>query len=429
MKIINIYEPSSFKQKLMHREPVKDKTKLEAYVKGIIKEVQTKGDTALIKFARKFDKVSLDSKSLMVSREEISEAYEKVTEDQISTIKAVKERLEAVEKQVLERLNMEIKLDGICIKFCTRPIQRVGCYVPGGKAAYPSTLLMTVIPALVAGVPNIAVCSPPNRNGLLNPLTLVAADICGVNEIYKVGGPQAIAAMAYGTETVKPVDKIVGPGNIYVAIAKRLVSRNVAIDFPAGPSELLVLADENANPRFVALDMCAQAEHGPDSTVGLITTSRKLAEKTISELEDIAKSTPRSSIVTEALSNNGFVVVCDTVDEMVDLANAFAPEHVEVMLKNPEDAVKRLNAAGIVLVGQYTPASLSDYYGGTNHVLPTGGVGRIFSGLSSLDFVKRIAIVKGSRKGLSKAYEYIRILSKAEGLPAHFRAVEERMKN
>ncbi|MEM3722458.1 MAG: histidinol dehydrogenase, partial [Candidatus Bathyarchaeia archaeon] len=310
-----------------------------------------------------------------------------------------------------------------------RPIQRVGCYVPGGKAAYPSTLLMTVIPALVAGVPNIAVCSPPNRNGLLNPLTLVAADICGVNEIYKVGGPQAIAAMAYGTETVKPVDKIVGPGNIYVAIAKRLVSRNVAIDFPAGPSELLVLADENANPRFVALDMCAQAEHGPDSTVGLITTSRKLAEKTISELEDIAKSTPRSSIVTEALSNNGFVVVCDTVDEMVDLANAFAPEHVEVMLKNPEDAVKRLNAAGIVLVGQYTPASLSDYYGGTNHVLPTGGVGRIFSGLSSLDFVKRIAIVKGSRKGLSKAYEYIRILSKAEGLPAHFRAVEERMKN
>ncbi|MEM1539796.1 MAG: histidinol dehydrogenase [Candidatus Bathyarchaeia archaeon] len=426
MKIINAYDASLVKKDLLQRRLQKRNDELEAYVREIIKKVQMEGDSALIEFTKKFDNVSFDAESLKVSQEEVKEAYEKVTGEQVRALKSIRERLETVERKALERLSLEMEIDGIHIQFQARPLQRVGCYVPGGRAAYPSTLLMTVVPALVASVPNIVVCSPPDRNGSLNPLTLVAADICGVNEIYKVGGPQAIAAMAYGTQTIKPVDKIVGPGNIYVTTAKMLVSRDVAIDFPAGPSELLVLADETANPRYIALDMCAQAEHGPDSIAGLATTSKSLVEKTLREIEDISKSTLRREIVEKALSENGFIVMCKTLDEMVELTNNFAPEHVELMLKNPEEVIKRIFAAGIVSVGPYSPASLSDYYSGTNHVLPTGGYGRFFSPLSCLDFVKRIAVLKCSRNGLLKAREHVKILSEAENLPGHFKAVEER---
>lgn len=425
IKILDISDVVFVKELLQKRLQKRDDT-LEAYVREIIRKVQMEGDAALIEFTKKFDNVSLDAGSLKVNKEEISEAYGKVKEDQIRALKAVKERLEAVERKVLERARTKVEVDGVHVEFQIRPMQRVGCYVPGGKAAYPSTLLMTVVPALVAGVPNIVVCSPPNRSGSLNPLTLVAADICGVNEIYRVGGPQAIAAMAYGTQTIKPVDKIVGPGNIYVAVAKMLVSKDVAIDSPAGPSELLVLADETANPHYIALDMCAQAEHGPDSIVGLATTSKSLAKKTLRKIEDILKSTPRREIVAKALSDNGFIAMCKTLDEMIELANSFAPEHVELMLKNPEEAAERIFAAGIILVGPYSPASLSDYYGGANHVLPTGGYGKFFSALSCLDFVKRVAVLKCSRNGLLKAREHIKILSEAENLPGHFKAVEER---
>jgi histidinol dehydrogenase len=426
MKIIGASSIASAKEELLRKRLQKRNGELEAYVRKIIKKVQTEGDAALVEFTKKFDKVSLDAGSLKVSREEVSEAYTKVTEDQIHALKFIKERLEAVERKVLEKVNLTVKVDGVQIDIRTCPLRRVGCYVPGGKAAYPSTLLMTVVPALVAGVPNIVVCSPPDKNGLPNPLTLVAADICRIDEIYRVGGPQAIAAMAYGTQTMKPVGKIVGPGNIYVTIAKMLVSRDVAIDFPAGPSELLVLADETANPRYVALDMCAQAEHGPDTAVGLITTSKSLAERTLWEIEEISKSSPRRETITRALSDNGFIAVCETLEEMIEITNDFAPEHVELMLENPEEVIEKIFAAGIILVGPHSPASLSDYYGGTNHVLPTGGYGRFFSALSCLDFVKRVAVLKCSREGLFKAREHIRILSEAENLPCHFKAVEGR---
>ncbi|MEM2537549.1 MAG: histidinol dehydrogenase [Candidatus Bathyarchaeia archaeon] len=425
MKIIDVSD-AFVKKELLRKRLQKRNEALEAYVKKIIKRVQMEGDAALIEFAKKFDNVSLDAESLKVSRKEVSEAYGKVTENQVRALKSMKERLETVERKVLEKVSMKVEIDGFYIQLQTRPLQRVGCYVPGGKTAYPSTLLMTVVPACVAGVPNIVVCSPPDRSGSLSPLTLVAADICGVNEIYKVGGPQAIAAMAYGTETIKPVDKIVGPGNIYVTMAKILVSRDVAIDFPAGPSELVVLADETANPRYIALDMCAQAEHGPDSIVGLITTSKSLAQKTLREIEDISQSTPRREIVAKALLDNGFIAVCKTLEEMVELTNSFAPEHVELIIENPEKVIEGILAAGIVLVGPYTPASLSDYYGGTNHVLPTGGYGKFFSALSCLDFVKRVAVLKCSRNGLLKAREHVKILSEAENLPGHFKAVEGR---
>jgi histidinol dehydrogenase len=432
MKIVRMKTWSSYvdSRRLLQKEGfINIDKRLEAYIRAIIEEVRKKGDAALIRFTEQFDGVSLNPENLRVSSEEINDAYSKVTEDQISAIKTVKEKLEFVEKHLLEQARMEMKLGRVTIKFCTRPIKRVGCYVPSGNAAYPSTLVMTVVPAIVAGVPRVTVCSSPSRDGTLNPLTLVAADVCGVSEIYRVGGAQAIAAMAYGTETVKPVDKIVGPGNTYVSMAKVLVSRDVAIDFPAGPSELLVMADETANPRFIALDMCAQAEHGPDSIVGLVTTSERLAEKAISELDDIARSSPRSDIVFKALSNNGFVVICKTVDEMVEFTNTFAPEHVEVMLKNPENVIERISTAGLILSGSYSPASLSDYCGWTNHVLPTWGYGKIFSALSSLDFVRRVAVVECSKMGLMEAFENIRILSEAEKLPGHFKAVEGRFKN
>jgi histidinol dehydrogenase len=426
MKIIDASNIASVKQELLRKRLQKRNGTLEAHVRKIIKKVQMEGDVALVEFTKKFDKVSLDAGGLKVSREEISEAYAKVTADQIHALKSMKERLEVVERKILEKANLTVKVDGVQINICTRPLRRVGCYVPGGKAAYPSTLLMTVVPALVAGVPNIVVCSPPDKNGLPNPLTLVAVDICGVDEVYRVGGPQAIAAMAYGTQTIKPVDKIVGPGNICVTMAKMLVSRDVAIDFPAGPSELLVLADETANPRYVALDLCAQAEHGPDTVVGLITTSKSLAEKTFREIEEILKSSPRHEIIGKALSDNGFIAVCKTLEEMVELTNDFAPEHVELILENPEEIIEKIFTAGIILVGPHSPASLSDYYGGTNHVLPTGRYGRFFSALSCLDFVKRVVVLKCSREGLFKAREHIRILSGAENLPCHFKAVEGR---
>jgi len=426
MKIIDSSNIASIKQELLRKRLQKRNGELEAYVRKIIKKVQKEGDIALVEFTRKFDKVSLNAGSLKVSREEISEAYEKVTEDQIRALKSMKQRLEVVERKVLERLKLTVKVDGVQIDIRTIPLRRVGCYVPGGKAAYPSTLLMTVVPALVAGVPNIVVCSPPDKNGSPNPLTLVAADICGVDEVYRVGGPQAIAAMAYGTQTIKPVDKIVGPGNIYVTMAKMLVSRDVAIDFPAGPSELLVLADKTANPRYVALDMFAQAEHGPDTVVGLITTSKSLAEKTFWEIKELLRSSPRKEIITRALSDNGFIIVCKTLEEIIELTNDFAPEHVELMLENPEEVIEKIFAAGIILIGPHSPASLSDYYGGTNHVLPTGGYGKFFSALSCLDFVKRVAVLRCSREGLFKACEHIRILSEAENLPCHFKAVEGR---
>ncbi|MCS7114692.1 MAG: histidinol dehydrogenase [Nitrososphaerota archaeon] len=427
--MIKVWDASSGFPKWIEREkPLSKSAQLEEEVRAIIEEVKARGDAALLEFTRKFDGASLTNENLKVNAEEIKEAYEKVSKEQVSAIKKIKQRLEIVEKFTLKQAETEIDMGEIYVKFRLRPIESVGCYVPGGKASYPSTLVMTVVPAKLAGVPRVLVCTPPNADGTVNPLTLVAADICRADEIYRVGGAQAIAAMAYGTETIKPVKKVVGPGNKYVTMAKILVSRDVSIDMPAGPSELLVIADETADPRFIALDMCSQAEHGPDSIVGLVTTSREIAEKVLSELEKIAYSSPRSNIIADVLSNNGFVIVGKTVDDMVNIANAFAPEHVEVITKNSEQVAEKLYTAGLILIGPYSPASLSDYYSGTNHVLPTGGFGRTFSGLSSLDFVRRVAIVSCSKEGLLKVLKHIKVLAEAENLQNHYRAVRGRFK-
>ena len=399
---------------------------LESDVKAVINKVIKNGDAALIELTEKFDKTRLNAKDLRVKPTEIKKAYQAVSKEQISALKFIKDKVSAFEKLLLKQAGTKTSNEGLTVKTVLRPIESVGCYVPGGQAVYPSTLVMTAVPAKVAGVPRIVVCSPPTAKGTINPLVLVAADICGVNEIYKVGGAQAIAALAYGTETIKSVRKIVGPGNKYVTTAKIFVSKDVAIDMPAGPSEVLVLADETANPRFVALDMISQAEHGEDSVAGLITTSKKLAEKVQNQLKKMVTIANRGEIVTKALKKYGFIITCASMDETVELANVFAPEHIEVMTKAPMEIADRIMSAGLILVGPYSPVALSDYGSGTNHVLPTGGFGSAYSGLSALDFARRVSIVESSKEGLQSVRERVKVMTEAENLPNHYKAVEAR---
>jgi len=402
--------------------------KLETYVRSILRKVKGKGDAALIEFTKKFDNVDLSPKNLLITQEEIKRAYETVSDEQISALRFIKERIESLEKRLLEQLTVQLEDDDVKVYVSPRPIQSVGCYVPGGEAAYPSTLIMTAIPAKVAGVPRVVVCTPPTGNGQVNSLTLVAADLCKVDEVYRVGGAQAIAALAYGTGTLKPVRKIVGPGNRYVTMAKFLVSRDVAIDMPAGPSEILVLADETADARIIALDMISQAEHSVDSISGLITTSKKLAEGVTAELEKRISAIPRGRIVVEALQRNGFIILCQTMDEAIELANTFAPEHLEIITENPRRVAEKVASAGLVLLGSSTPVAVSDYCIGTNHVLPTSGFGHTFSGLSVLDFIKRVNFVECSPGGLQRLRDNVRIMAETENLPNHSLAVEGRFK-
>lgn len=400
---------------------------VENDVKAIINQVKENGDKALVEFALKFDKAKLTPKTLKVKDEEIKEAYKTTSQEQIAAINFMKDKVSSFEKLLLNKEAVKSSKDGITIQNVVQPIESVGCYVPGGQASYPSTLVMTVVPAKVAGVPRIVVCSPPNAEGRVNSLVLVAADICGVDEIYKVGGAQAIAALAYGTQTIKPVRKIVGPGSKYATKAKVLVSKDVAIDMPAGPSEVLVLADETADPRLIAYDMISQAEHGEDSVAGLITTSEKVASEVQGNLSKLAASTERGEKVIEALKNYGFIITCNSMEEAVGLVNQFAPEHLEVMTAKPKEIAEKLTA-GLILIGSYSPVALSDYGAGTNHVLPTGGFARVFSGLSALDFTRRVTIVESSKAGLENVKGNIKVLTEAENLPNHYRAIEARFK-
>jgi histidinol dehydrogenase len=399
---------------------------LESNVKAIIDQVRAEGDSALLELAAKFDKAQLTPKTLKASKEEIKEAYSKVTKNQISSLQFMKERVSAFQKQMLTP-DIKFTSDGISIQTVLRPIESVGCYVPGGQAAYPSTLVMTAVPAKIAGVARIVVCSPSDARGKVNPLVLVAADICGADEVYKVGGAQAIAALAYGTRTIAPVRKIVGPGSKYVTEAKVQLSTYVAIDMPAGPSEVLVLADEAADARLIAYDMVSQAEHGGDSVAGLITTSEKLSEAVQENLSKIvsSESTERREKISESLAKYGFIIVCTSIEQMVRLANQFAPEHLEVMTKDAKDLAEKL-VAGLILLGPFSPVPLSDYLSGTNHVLPTGGFAQSFSGLSALDFMRRVSIVESTRTGLERVKDSMKVLTDAENLPNHYKAVAAR---
>lgn len=398
---------------------------LESAVKTIISEVKAQGDPALLDFALRFDKAQLTPETLRVSPEEIQEAYNKVTLEQVAAIEFMKKRVSVFQKQLLANTAVRAFNEGIMVQTVLRPIESVGCYVPGGQAAYPSTVVMTALVAKIAGVPRIVVCSPSNAEGKVNPLVLVASDICGVTEVYKVGGAQAIAALAYGTKTIAPVRKIVGPGSKYVTEAKVLVSQDVAIDMPAGPSEVLVLADETADPRLIAYDMISQAEHGTDSVAALITPSQKLAAQVQECLTKYVATAPRAEKILESLNRFGFIIVTKDIDEAVKLTNQFATEHLEVMTKNAQTLAEKL-VAGLILIGPYSPVPLSDYASGTNHVLPTGGFAQSFSGLSAIDFTRRVSVAECSREGLEKVKAQVKVLTDTENLPNHYKAIQAR---
>ena len=405
----------------------KTSAQVESGVKAIINQVAKNGDAALIEITEKFDKARLETNDLRVTPAEIKEAYNEVSQEQVVALKFMQTKVSVFEKLTLKQAGFKTSSEGITVQSVLRPIESVGCYVPGGQAAYPSTLVMTAVPAKVAGVPRIVVCSPPNAEGKVKALVLVAADICGVDEVYKVGGAQAIAALAYGTETIKPVCKIVGPGSKYVTMAKVLVSTDVAIDMPAGPSEVLVLADDSADARLIAYDMISQAEHGEDSVAGLVTTSEKTALRVQENLVKLTVSAPRGEKVLESLEKYGFIIVCSSMDEAVASVNRFAPEHVEVMAANAEALAEKLTA-GLILIGPYSPVALSDYGSGTNHVLPTCGFAHAFSGLSALDFTRRVSIVESSKAGLGKVKSRIKVITEAENLPNHSKAIEARFR-
>lgn len=398
-------------------------------VEKIIKDVIKFGDNALIKYTKKYDNVKIDS--ILVDKAELRKAYKEVTTNQLNSLKKSKKLLERNEKMLLERLTgIILSQDGVRIEKVLKPIDSVGCYVPGGRARYPSTLMMCVVPAIIAGVNRISVVSPPMKDGRIDPVTLVAADICDIDEVYRVGGAQAVAALAYGTKTISKVDKIVGPGGLFVNIAKFLVSNKIAIDMIAGPTELLIYADSKSDPNFVVKDLISQAEHSTDTICGVVTTSESLASKLVSEItKTLNSSLPRLEIVSRSLKKNGFIALCKNDEDVISFINELAPEHLEVLSENSIKISSKVKTAGIVLLGKYSPSSASDYCLGSNHVLPTTEVGKSKSSLSVLDFVKLVNHITVTRIGLQSVQKYIKELAFAEGLPNHYYAVQERFRN
>lgn len=394
-------------------------------VESIINLVQKDGDSALRKFEKKFNGVNI--KTFQVSKKEIKDAYQSVTKDQIQAIKLAKTRLEKTESALKNKLGkIEIKTDGIKITKIFVPLDSVGCYVPGGLARYPSSVIMSVVPAKIAGVKKILVVTPPSKQGKVDPLVLVAADICKADKIFKVGGAHAIAALAFGTKSIPPVDKIVGPGGSFVTAAKYLVSDTTSIDMLAGPTELAIIADDSADPKFVALDLISQAEHSSDTRCYLITTSKNLAYKVVDFIEKIMPTLQRKDIITDSLNKNGFVAICKMSDA-ISLANNLAPEHLEIMTRQPKAISNKIKTAGLVLLGQNTPSAASDYLLGTNHILPTNKFGRSRGSLSVLDFLKIHTSVESSKQDLQKIAKYLSALTKAESLPNHYEAVKKRL--
>lgn len=398
-------------------------------VEKIINDVIKYGDSAILKYTKKYDKVKIDS--IIVDKSELKKAYKEVTANQLNSLKKSKKLLEKNEKMLLKRLTGIISSEnGITIERALKPIESVGCYVPGGQARYPSTLMMCAVPAMIAGVNTISVVSPPMKDGSIDPVTLVAADICGIDKVYRIGGAQAVAALAYGTRTIKKVDKIVGPGGLFVNIAKFLVSNKIGIDMIAGPTELLIYADSRSDPRYVVKDLISQAEHSPNTICGVVTTSESLVKKLVNEIKNTLNSSlSRFEIVSYSLRKNGFIALCKNEDDGISFINELAPEHLEVISENPGRISSKINTAGIVLLGKYSPSSASDYCLGSNHVLPTIEFGKSKSSLSVLDFVKLVNHITVTKMGLQSVQKYIKELAFAEGLPNHYYAVEERFRN
>lgn len=401
----------------------------EATVSEMIEQVKSRKDEALFAYTEQFDHCKLTPETIRVTRAEIEEAYSQVDEAFIAVMKRSRENIRIYHEKQLRNSWFDAKEDGTILGQKITPIEKVGVYVPGGKAAYPSSVMMNVIPARVAGVSRIVMTTPPGRDGKVNPGTLVAADIAGVDEIYKAGGAQAIAALAFGTESIPKVDKIVGPGNIFVALAKKAVYGHVSIDSIAGPSEILVLADETANPRYVAADLLSQAEHDELASAILITTDHTLAQKVSEEIEGFLKELSRADIIRKSLENYGYILIAETMEDAILCANEIASEHMEILTKDPFAVMTKIRNAGAIFLGEYSSEPLGDYFAGPNHVLPTNGTARFFSPLNVDDFCKKSSVISYSRDALYKAHEDIELFAKREGLTAHANSIHVRFEN
>ncbi|MBD5135857.1 MAG: histidinol dehydrogenase [Lachnospiraceae bacterium] len=399
-------------------------------VEEIVNNVRENGDKALFEYTKKFDGVDLSADSIVVSKKEIEEAYEKVSETGlVDVIRRAKENIAEYHEKQRQYSWFDSKPDGSILGQKVTPLEKAGVYVPGGKAAYPSSVLMNIIPAKVAGVDKIIMATPPGKDGKVNAGTLVAANEAGVDIVYKAGGAQAIAALAFGTESIPKVDKIVGPGNIFVALAKKAVYGFVSIDSIAGPSEILVLADETANPRYVASDMLSQAEHDEMASAILVTTSEELAEKVAEEIKGFTEILSRKDIIQKSLDSYGHILIADNMDDAIDAVNEIASEHLEIVTKNPFDTMTKVRNAGAIFLGEYSSEPLGDYFAGPNHVLPTNGTAKFFSALSVDDFIKKSSIISFSKEALEPMHEDIIKFAESESLTAHANSIKVRFED
>ena len=419
MRILKLTEDTrkDILQNLLKRSP-NNYGEFEGRVNAIIEEVRNNRDQAVFNYTKQFDGADINAGNILVTEEEIAEAYEQVDTTLLAVIRKSLVNIKKYHEKQVQNSWFTTE-DGIILGQKVTALATVGVYVPGGKAVYPSSVLMNVLPAKVAGVDRIVMCTPPGKDGKVYPSTLVAAKEAGVDEIYKVGGAQAIAAMAFGTESVPKVDKIVGPGNIYVALAKKAVFGYVSIDSIAGPSEILVLADETANPRYVAADLLSQAEHDEMASAILITTSQKLAEEVSAEIDQFVAELSRKEIIQKSLDNYGYILVADNMEEAIDTVNAIASEHMEIVTADPFHVMTKIRNAGAIFIGEYSSEPLGDYFAGPNHVLPTNGTAKFFSALSVDDFIKKSSIISYSREALEKVHKDIEQFAECEKLTAH----------
>lgn len=427
MRIVELNEQTrtNLLESLLKRSP-NSYGQYEQTVNEIISNVREKGDEALFDYTSRFDKCVITKDSIQVTAEEIKEAYEKIDPALVEVMKKSAANITKFHQKQLHNSWIAPEENGTILGQKITPIEISGVYVPGGKAAYPSSVLMNVLPARVAGVSRIIMTTPPGKDGKVNPGTLVAADIAGVNEIYKVGGAQAIAAMAFGTESVPRVDKITGPGNIFVALAKKACFGYVSIDSIAGPSEILVLADETANPRYVAADLLSQAEHDEMASAILITTSKELAQQVSDEVTAFVQQLSRKEIIEKSLENYGYILIAEGMEQAIDAANEIASEHLEILTKNPYEVMTKIKNAGAIFLGEYSSEPLGDYFAGPNHILPTNGTARFFSPLNVDDFLKKTSIISYSKDALSKVHKDIELFAEKEGLTAHANSIKVR---
>lgn len=398
----------------------------EQGVAQILKRVKEERDQAIFDYTEQFDKACINADNIKVTEEEIQEAYSLVDPSLVEIIRKALQNIETYHEKQRQYSWFDSKPDGTLLGQKVTPLHRVGVYVPGGKAVYPSSVLMNIVPAKVAGVEEIIMVTPPGKDGKVTPNTLVAAHEAGATAIYKVGGAQAIGALAYGTESIPKVDKIVGPGNIYVALAKKAVYGHVSIDAIAGPSEILVIADETANPRYVAADLLSQAEHDELASAILVTTSEELARQVSEQADAFVKELSRREIIQKSLDNYGYILVADTMEDVIDIANDIASEHLEIQTKDPYDVMTKIRNAGAIFIGEYSSEPLGDYFAGPNHVLPTNGTAKFFSPLSVDDFIKKSSIISYSRDALEAIHEDIENFAKAEQLTAHANSIKVR---